>query len=482
MDAAWEAVIGLEVHVQLATRSKLFSGASTAYGAEPNTHASAVDVALPGTLPVPNAEAIRMAVRFGLAIGARIARRSVFARKNYFYPDLPKGYQISQYEDPIVADGRLAARLDDGREFLVPIQRAHLEEDAGKSVHDAFHAATGIDLNRAGTPLLEVVTTPAMHSAAEAVAWLRELHRLVRWLGICDGNLQEGSFRCDANVSVRPRGDAALGTRTEIKNVNSFRFVEKAIEYEIERHIREREAGRAIVQETRLYDETQHRTFSMRSKEDAHDYRYFPDPDLPPLAVAEALVEGERTALPELPEARRRRYVEALGLSGHDAAQLTQERAVSDYYEAALARLPAEPKLVANWVNGELAAALNAAQLPVDAARVAAPALAGLLARIKDGTVSGTLAKDVFAAMWAGEGDADAVIAARGLAQVSDDGALVAAIDAVIAANPAQAVQFRAGDEKVFGWFVGQAMKATRGKAHPQRLNELLRQRLLLPP
>ena len=482
MDAAWDAVIGLEVHVQLATRSKLFSGASTAYGAEPNTHASAVDVALPGTLPVPNAEAIRMAVRFGLAIGARIARRSVFARKNYFYPDLPKGYQISQYEDPIVADGRLAARLDDGREFLVPIQRAHLEEDAGKSVHDAFHAATGIDLNRAGTPLLEVVTTPAMHSAAEAVAWLRELHRLVRWLGICDGNLQEGSFRCDANVSVRPRGDAALGTRTEIKNVNSFRFVEKAIEYEIERHIREREAGRAIVQETRLYDETQHRTFSMRSKEDAHDYRYFPDPDLPPLAVAEALVEAERAALPELPEARRRRYVEALGLSAHDAAQLTQERAVSDYYEAALARLPAEPKLVANWVNGELAAALNAAQLPVDAARVAAPALAGLLARIKDGTVSGTLAKDVFAAMWAGEGDADAVIAARGLAQVSDEGALVAAIDAVIAANPAQAAQFRAGDEKVFGWFVGQAMKATRGKAHPQRLNELLRQRLLLPP
>ena len=481
MESAWEAVIGLEVHVQLATRSKLFSGASTAYGAEPNTQASGIDVALPGTLPVPNAEAIRMAVRLGLAIEARIARQSVFARKNYFYPDLPKGYQISQYEQPIVADGRLAATLDDGREFTVPIQRAHLEEDAGKSVHDAFHGATGIDLNRAGTPLLEVVTTPAMHSAAEAVAWLHELHRLVRWLGVCDGNLQEGSFRCDANVSVRPRGSTTLGTRSEIKNVNSFRFVEKAIDYEIERHIREREAGREIVQETRLYDEAQQRTVAMRSKEDAHDYRYFPDPDLPPLRVGADLLEAERAALPELPRARRRRYGETLGLSPYDADLLTQERAVSDYFEAALVRLPDEPKLVANWINGELAATLNAAQLAITAARVSPDALAGLLARIKDGTVSGKLAKDVFAAMWAGAGDADTVIAARGLAQVSDDAALVAAIDQVIGANPAQAGQFRAGDEKVFGWLVGQAMKATRGKANPQRLNELLRQRLLPP-
>jgi aspartyl-tRNA(Asn)/glutamyl-tRNA(Gln) amidotransferase subunit B len=481
MDSAWEAVIGLEVHVQLATRSKLFSGASTAYGAEPNTQASAIDVALPGTLPVPNAEAVRLAVRLGLAIEGSIARQSVFARKNYFYPDSPKGYQISQFEQPIVADGRLAATRGDGREFVVPILRAHLEEDAGKSVHDAFHAATGIDLNRAGTPLLEVVTTPALHSAAEAVAWLHELHRLVRWLGVCDGNLQEGSFRCDANVSVRPRGATALGTRTEIKNVNSFRFVEKAIEYEIERHIREREAGRAIVQETRLYDEAQHRTLPMRSKEDAHDYRYFPDPDLPPLPVAEALVESERLALPELPRARHRRYVAALGLSDYDAGLLTQERALSDYFEAVLARLPGDAKLVANWIQGELAAALNADQRSVAATRVSATALADLLARIKDGTVSGKLAKDVFAAMWAGEGGADAVIAARGLAQVSDDSVLVAAIDAVITAHPAQVGQFRAGDDKVFGWLVGQAMQATRGKANPQRLNELLRLRLLPP-
>ena len=473
----YEVVIGIETHAQLSTRSKIFSGSSTQFGAAPNTQASPVDLALPGTLPVMNRGAVERAIRFGLAVGATVAPLSIFARKNYFYPDLPKGYQISQYEIPVVQGGEVEFFIGQER-HLVHLTRAHLEEDAGKSLHEDYHGQTGIDLNRAGTPLLEIVTEPDMRSSAQAAAYARALHALVVWLEICDGNMQEGSFRCDANVSVRPRGDAALGTRTEIKNVNSFRFVEKAIEYEIERHIREREAGRAIVQETRLYDETQHRTISMRSKEDAHDYRYFPDPDLPPLAVAEALVEAERAALPELPEARRRRYVEALGLSGYDAAQLTQERAVSDYYEAALARLPGEPKLVANWVNGELAAALNAAQLPIDAARVAAPALAGLLARIKDGTVSGTLAKDVFAAMWAGEGDADAVIAARGLAQVSDDGALVAAIDAVLAANPAQAAQFRAGDEKVFGWFVGQAMKAMRGKAHPQRLNELLRRRL----
>jgi aspartyl-tRNA(Asn)/glutamyl-tRNA(Gln) amidotransferase subunit B len=478
----WQAVIGLELHVQLATRSKMFSGAATAYGAEPNTQACGIDVALPGTLPVPNAEAIRMAVRFGLAIEAEIAPRSVFERKNYFYPDLPKGYQISQYELPIVARGRLPVPLDDGRELIVPIERAHLEEDAGKSVHDAFHALSGIDLNRAGTPLLEVVSAPAMHSPVEAVAYMKTVHRLVRWLGICDGNLQEGSFRCDANVSVRRVGQQVLGTRTEIKNVNSFRFVEKAIAYEIERQIRTLEGGERVVQETRLYDETRNQTRSMRSKESAHDYRYFPDPDLPPLLLDRTTLERERAALPELPAACRQRYVDQLALSSYDAEQLVADRAIADYFEALLEALggpaPAQAKLAANWINGELAAALNAAQLEIGASRVAAPALAALLRRIGDGTLSGKLAKDVFAAMWAGEGGADAVIAARGLAQVSDDGALIAAIDQVAAAHPGQVAQFRAGDDKVFGWLVGQVMRATRGKANPQRLNQLLRDRL----
>jgi aspartyl-tRNA(Asn)/glutamyl-tRNA(Gln) amidotransferase subunit B len=476
--AGWQAVIGLECHVQLATASKMFSPAATAYGAEPNTQVDWVDAALPGTLPVPNAEAVRMAVRFGLAIGAEVRRHSVFARKNYFYPDLPKGYQISQYEEPIVEHGTLAVALDDGRTITVPIVRAHLEEDAGKSVHDAFHAATAIDLNRAGTPLLEVVTAPALHTAAEAAAYMRALHELVVWLGICDGNLQEGSFRCDANVSVRRGPDAPLGTRAEIKNVNSFRFVEKAIEYEIERQIRELEAGRSIVQETRLYDETRNQTRSMRSKESAHDYRYFPDPDLPPLVVAEALVDAERAALPELPAARRARYVQALGLSDYDAGALTASRALADYYEAVLAQLPDAAKPAANWVLGELAAALNAAGTDISAARVSPPALAGLIRRTRDGTLSSKLAKDVFAAMWADGSDADSVIAARGLGQISDDAPLIAAIDEVLAANPKQAEQFRAGDEKVFTWLVGQVMKATRGKANPGRLNELLRQRL----
>ena len=481
MSGGWQAVIGLECHVQLMTRSKMFSGASTAYGAEPNTQACGVDVALPGTLPVPNAEAVRMAVRFGLAVGARVREVSVFARKNYFYPDLPKGYQISQYEEPIVEGGTVRVRGEDGRAFDVPLVRAHLEEDAGKSVHDAFHGSTGIDLNRAGTPLLEVVTEPALHSAADAAAYMKALHQLVVWLGICDGNLQEGSFRCDANVSVRRGADAPLGTRAEIKNVNSFRFVEKAIEYEIERQIRELEAGRAIVQETRLYDETRHQTRSMRGKESAHDYRYFPDPDLPPLVLPQGLLEAERSALPELPEARRARYESALGLSAYDAEQLTLARGIADCFEAVLAHLPGQAKLAANWVLGELAAALNAAGLAHGEGPVSPAALAGLLKRIVDGTLSGKLAKDVFAAMWAGDGDADAVIAARGLGQISDDGALIAAIDAVLAANPKQSEQFRAGDEKVFTWLVGQVMKATRGKANPARLNELLRARLAAP-
>jgi len=488
--AQWQPVIGLEIHAQLSTASKLFSGASTAYGAEPNTHASVVDVALPGTLPVPNHAALERAIRFGLAVGGRIARHSVFARKNYFYPDLPKGYQISQYELPIVSDGRLAVRLDDGRTIDVEIQRAHLEEDAGKSVHDAFHAASGIDLNRAGTPLLEIVSAPVLYSAAEAVAYLRTVHTLVRWLGICDGNMQEGSFRCDANVSVRPAGSEKLGTRTEIKNVNSFRFVEKAIEYEIERQIRALENGEAIVQETRLYDAAHHNTRPMRGKEDADDYRYFPDPDLPPLHVDEADIASVRERMPELPDARRARYVAALGLPEADAFQLCADKATADYFEAVLGLLqPAahaeargDAKLAANWVLGELAAALNDDAIGIDAARVSAQSLARLLERVRDGTISGKIAKDVFAAMWAGEGDADAIIAARGLRQISDSGALEAAIDAILAEFPKQLAEFRAGNDKLLQFFVGQAMKRTKGQANPQQLNSLLRAKLKAQP
>jgi len=475
---SWQAVIGLEIHAQLNTASKLFSGASTHYGAEPNSQASAVDIALPGTLPVPNSAVLGKAIRFGLAIDAQIARKSVFARKNYFYPDLPKGYQISQYELPIVSSGKIAVRTDDGRMLEVEIQRAHLEEDAGKSLHDAFHAATGIDLNRAGTPLLEIVSAPVLHSAAEAVAYMRTVHTLVRWLGICDGNMQEGSFRCDANVSVRPAGTEKLGTRTEIKNVNSFRFVEKAIEYEIERQIRALEKGETIVQETRLYDAAHHRTLPMRSKEDADDYRYFPDPDLPPLVVSEADIDAIRMQMPELPRARRTRYVEALGLSENDAAQLCNDKATADYFEAMLGALPGQAKLCANWLLGELAAALNEANLAIEQSCVAAPALAGLLARIADGTISGKIAKEVFAAMWAGEGEADAIIAARGLQQISDSGALATAVDAVLAEFPQQLAQFRAGNDKLLQFFVGQCMKRLRGQANPQQLNSLLAERL----
>jgi aspartyl-tRNA(Asn)/glutamyl-tRNA(Gln) amidotransferase subunit B len=480
---AWQPVIGLEIHAQLDCASKLFSGASTAYGAEPNTHASVVDVALPGTLPVPNRAALDKAIAFGLAVGARIARHSVFARKNYFYPDLPKGYQISQYEQPIVSEGRLAVHLDDGRTIDVQIQRAHLEEDAGKSVHDAFHAASGIDLNRAGTPLLEIVSAPVLHSAHEAAAYMRAVHTLVRWLGICDGNMQEGSFRCDANVSVRPLGEARLGTRTEIKNVNSFRFVEKAIEYEIERQIRVLEGGGSIVQETRLYDAAQHQTRPLRSKEDADDYRYFPDPDLPPLAVTPAQIEAVRARMPELPDARRARYARELGLPDADAAQLCVDRDTADYFEATLAALPgahaqADAKTVANWVLGELAAALNEAALHIAQSRVAPAALAQLIGRIRDATISGKIAKDVFAAIWAGEGDADAIIAARGLRQVSDSGALAAAIDAVLAEFPRQLADYRAGNEKLLQFFVGQAMKRLKGQGNPQQLNALLLEKM----
>ncbi len=474
----WQPVIGLEIHAQLNTASKLFSGASTAYGAEPNTQASAVDVALPGTLPVLNRAVVEKAIRLGLALNANIAPKSIFARKNYFYPDLPKGYQISQFELPIVSNGTLRVRLDDGRTLDVEVQRAHLEEDAGKSLHEEFQSATGIDLNRAGTPLLEIVSAPVLHSAQEAVAYMRTMHTLVRWLGICDGNMQEGSFRCDANVSVRPAGQQTLGTRTEIKNVNSFRFVEKAIEYEIERQIRALENGETIVQETRLYDAAHHRTRPMRRKEDADDYRYFPDPDLPPLTVTASAIEAIRASMPELPEARRARYVGIVGLPDIDAAQLCADKATADYFEAMHAVRPDDAKACANWILGELAAALNESNASIDQSPVSAAALAQLLARTRDGTISNKIAKDVFAAMWAGEGDADTIITARGLKQISDSGALATTVDAVIAEYPQQAAAFRAGNDKLLQFFVGQSMKRLRGQANPQQLNALLLQKL----
>ncbi|GAB4356202.1 MAG: Asp-tRNA(Asn)/Glu-tRNA(Gln) amidotransferase subunit GatB [Immundisolibacter sp.] len=473
----WESVIGLEVHCQLATRSKLFSGAATAFGAEPNTQACAVDLALPGVLPVVNREAVAMAIRFGLAIGARIAPQSVFARKNYFYPDLPKGYQISQYELPIVAGGHLDITLDDGSCKRIGITRAHLEEDAGKSLHEDFHGHTGIDLNRAGTPLIEIVSEPELTGATEAVAYLKKLHALVRYLEISDANMQEGAFRCDANVSVRRRGESRLGTRTELKNINSFRFVERAINVEIERQIELLEGGGRVVQETRLYDAERNQTRAMRGKEEANDYRYFPDPDLLPLTVSEAWVEQLRAALPELPDAKRRRFAETFGLSEYDAALLTAEREVADYFEATLAA-GAEAKLAANWINGELTAALNRDDLPITASPVGPSALAGLLTRIGDATISGKIAKDVFAAMWRGEGTADAIIEARGLRQITDTGTLEAAVDAVLAANPAQVDQLRGGKDKVLGFLVGQVMKATQGKANPAKVNALIREKV----
>ncbi|MFP5464046.1 MAG: Asp-tRNA(Asn)/Glu-tRNA(Gln) amidotransferase subunit GatB [Gammaproteobacteria bacterium] len=475
--SAWETVIGLEVHCQLATRSKLFSGAATAFGAEPNTQACAIDLALPGVLPVLNREAVAMAIKFGLAVGAQIAPRSVFARKNYFYPDLPKGYQISQYELPIVARGYLDITLPDGTGKRIGITRAHLEEDAGKSLHEDFHGLTGIDLNRAGTPLVEIVSEPELSSAAEAVAYLKKLHALVRYLEISDANMQEGSFRCDANVSVRRVGDSKLGTRAEIKNINSFRFVERAIEVEIERQIELLESGGQVVQETRLYDAERNQTRAMRSKEEANDYRYFPDPDLLPIEVSEAWVEHLRAQLPELPQARQVRFVSQYGLSDYDAGLLTAERELADYFESALAS-GAESKLAANWINGELAAALNRDDLPITAAPVSPAALGGLLGRIADQTISGKIAKDVFAAMWQGEGDADAIIQARGLKQITDTGAIEAAVEQVLSANPDQVEQLRAGKDKVLGFLVGQVMKVTGGKANPAQVNALLRSKV----
>ncbi len=474
----WETVIGLEIHAQLATKSKIFSGASTAYGAEPNTQACTIDLGMPGVLPVLNREAVRMAAVFGLAIGAEIARRSVFARKNYFYPDLPKGYQISQYELPIVQKGQLIIDLDEGVSKVIGITRAHLEEDAGKSLHEDFQGLSGIDLNRAGTPLLEIVSEPDLRSAKEAVAYMKKLHQMVVYLGICDGNMQEGSFRCDANVSVRRKGDPKLGTRAEIKNLNSFRFVERAIEFEIERQIDLIEAGGKVVQETRLYDPDKGETRSMRGKEEANDYRYFPDPDLLPLVLDEEFIATTRASLPELPDTKKQRFTSQYGLSGYDAGVLTTSRALADYYEETVAALGGEPKLCANWVMGDLSAFLNKENREITASPVSPAQLAGLLRRIQDQTISGKIAKDVFEALWAGEGETDAIIEKRGLKQITDNSAIEKVIDDVIAANPEQLAQYRAGKDKLFAFFVGQVMKASKGKANPQQVNDLLAEKL----
>jgi aspartyl-tRNA(Asn)/glutamyl-tRNA(Gln) amidotransferase subunit B len=513
----WETVIGLETHAQLSTASKIFSGASTAFGAEPNTQASAIDLALPGVLPVLNKGAVERAIRFGIAIGATINRRSVFARKNYFYPDLPKGYQISQYEIPVVQGGSVTIGTAQG-DKTVRLTRAHLEEDAGKSLHEDYHGMSGIDLNRAGTPLLEIVSEPDLRSSDEAVAYAKALHALVRWIGICDGNMQEGSFRCDANVSVRPMGSDKLGTRCEIKNLNSFRFMQQAIEFEVRRQIGLIEDGGTVVQETRLYDPDRNETRSMRSKEDAQDYRYFPDPDLPPLVIDEAWIERIKRDMPELPNMRRLRFmatsredlIESVkrqsgadqleiedelfeesmpglqasalkptyGLPRSDATALVSSRDVADYFEAVLAASPIEPKTAANWVIGELSAALHRDEIDIGASRVAPRQLAALLVRIKDGTISGKIAKDVFDAIWAGEGDADAIIANRGLKQISDAGAIEAIVEQVLAANPSIVAEVRAGKEKAFNSLVGQVMKASRGKANPAQVNAILKEKL----
>jgi len=474
----WETVIGLEIHAQLATKSKIFSSAATAYGAAPNAQANLVDLGYPGVLPVLNRDAVRMAVKFGLACGATVSTRSVFARKNYFYPDLPKGYQISQYEKPIVEKGTLEIVLDDGSRKTIGITRAHLEEDAGKSLHEEFAGASGIDLNRAGTPLLEIVSEPDMRSAKEAVAYLKKIHTLVRYLEICDGNMQEGSFRCDANVSVRPVGQEKFGTRCEIKNLNSFRFIEKAINYEVARQIDIIEGGGTIKQETRLYDPDKGETRALRSKEEANDYRYFPDPDLLPVALDAEFIATVRATLPELPDQKAARYTEKFALSVYDAGVLTASREMGDYYEAVVAELPGHEKLAANWVMGELSGALNKDGVEISASRIDAARLAGLLARIVDETISGKIAKEVFEQMWAEGQDADAIIEAKGLKQITDTGAIEKVIDDVMAANPKQLADYRSGKDKLFGFFVGQVMKVTGGKANPAQVNELLKKKL----
>jgi len=473
----WETVIGLEIHAQLRTKSKIFSSASTAFGAEPNTQACAVDLGLPGVLPVVNAEAVRMATKFGLATGSEVCKHSIFARKNYFYPDLPKGYQISQMELPIVGEGSIEIDLENGSKKIVGITRAHLEEDAGKSLHESYQGMTGIDLNRAGTPLLEIVSEPDMRSAKEAVAYMRKIHSLVQYLEICDGNMAEGSFRCDANVSVRPKGQKEYGTRAELKNINSFRFVERAINLEVERQIDLLEDGGKVAQETRLYDADKHETRSMRSKEEANDYRYFPDPDLLPIVLDDAYLDAVRKTLPELPAAKAARFVSDLGLSDYDASILTASRELADFFESVINE-SVDAKLAANWMIGDVSARLNKEDLSITECPVSAALLAGMLKRIEDNTISGKIAKDVFNGMWDGDGDADTVIDKKGLKQITDDSAIEAMIDEVIANSPNQTEQYRAGKDKLFGYFVGQVMKASQGKANPAQVNKILKEKL----
>ena len=478
----WETVIGLEVHLQLATRSKIFSGSPTTFGAEANTQASAVDLAMPGMLPVLNAQAVSYAVMFGLGIGAQIGKRSVFDRKNYFYPDLPKGYQISQFEAPIVGCGSFEILMEDGSAREIGITRAHLEEDAGKSLHEDFHGQSGIDLNRAGTPLLEIVSEPDIRNAAEAVAYLKALHSLVTYLGISDGNMAEGSMRCYVNISLRPAGSDTLGTRAEIKNVNSFRFVEKAIRHEIERQADILEDGGKVVQETRLYDADRDETRSMRSKEVANDYRYFPEPDLLPVVIDDTYIEEIRSRLPELPVEKRHRFIEQYGLGTYDANVLTDSRALADYFEAVVADC-GDAKIAANWVQVELLGQLNRSELSITDSPVTAANLGALIQRILDNSISGKIAKQVFEAMWQGEGGADEIIEARGLKQVSDSGALETMVDEVISSNSAQVEQYLAADEakrkKLVGFFVGQVMKLSKGQANPQMVNQLLAKKLV---
>ena len=476
-DTNWEVVIGLEIHAQLATKSKIFSGASTAYGAEPNTQTSVVDIALPGVLPVLNKEAVHMAVKFGMAIDAEVADRSVFDRKNYFYPDLPKGYQISQFELPVVGVGSIDIELENGETKTIGVTRAHLEEDAGKSLHEDYAGMTGIDLNRAGTPLLEIVSEPDMRSAKEAVAYMKKIHTLVQYIGICDGNMQEGSFRCDANVSVRPKGQEEFGTRAELKNINSFRFVERAINIEVERQIDLIEDGGKVVQETRLYDSDKNETRSMRSKEEAMDYRYFPDPDLLPVILTEEYRQQVKAELPELPEQKQQRFMDELGLSAYDAGVITASLALANYFET-VADKTGDAKLSANWISGELSARLNREEIDIDSASVDAEAFAILLSRIKDNTISGKIAKDVLDAMWNGEGSADEVIESKGLKQITDTGAIEAYVDEVIANNPSQFEELKGGKDKMMGFFVGQVMKMSKGKANPAQVNELIRQKM----
>ena len=473
----WETVIGLEVHVQLSTHSKIFSGASTAYGAEPNTQASAIDLGLPGTLPVLNQKAVEMAVKFGLAIQAELPAVSIFARKNYFYPDSPKGYQISQHEHPIVKSGHVMIRLEDGQQKTIRITRAHLEEDAGKSIHDLIPGHSGIDLNRAGTALLEIVSEPDMRSATEAVAYLKTLHGLVRALGICDGNMQEGSFRCDVNISIRPTGTETFGTRVECKNINSFRFVERAIAVETERQITLLESGKAVMQETRMYDANCDQTYAMRSKEDAEDYRYFPDPDLLPVQLDAKWIEQVRQQLPELPDAKRQRYQTELQLSAYDAQQLTQDPALSQYFEMVLKHCQ-QPKLIANWLLGEMSAALNQHQLSMETCPITPEHLAQLIVRIQDNTLSSKTAKIVFAELWEQPGNVDEIIAQKGLQQISDDSVIQAWITEVISAHPQQVEQYRTGQEKVLSFLVGQVMKRSQGKANPTQVTLLIKQLL----